>query len=94
MRVGIFSVFVDYHRRGAHHREFLQPQIGPLIAALLPDDVEIDIINDTWIDPDWSRDPETVDHSSTKISISQVRSNRLVPSFSLVSTTPTIRTFS
>ena len=56
MRVGIISVFIDYHRRGAHHREFLQPQIGPLIAALLPSDIEIDIVNDTWVDPDWSRD--------------------------------------
>ena len=56
MRVGIISVFTDYHRRGAHHREFLQPQIGPLIAALLPSEIDIEIINDTWIDPDWSRD--------------------------------------
>jgi hypothetical protein len=56
VKVGIISVFVDYHRRGRHHRGALQPQIGPLIAALLPDDVEIDIVNDTWEDPDWSRD--------------------------------------
>lgn len=56
MRVGIISVFMDYHRRGAHHRGVLQPQIGPLIAALLPDDAEIDVVNDTWDDPDWSRD--------------------------------------
>jgi hypothetical protein len=55
MRVGIISVFTDYHRRGAHHREFLQPQIGPLLAALLPPDIEIEIVNDTWVDPDWSR---------------------------------------
>ena len=33
MRVAIISVFVDYHRRGAHHRGVLQPQVGPLIAA-------------------------------------------------------------
>jgi radical SAM superfamily enzyme YgiQ (UPF0313 family) len=55
MRVAIISVFVDYHRRGAHHRGVLQPQVGPLIAALLPDSAEIDIVNDTWTDPDWSR---------------------------------------
>ena len=56
MRVGIISVFTDYHRRGRHHRGVLQPQIGPLIAALLPARVEIDVVNDTWEDPDWSRD--------------------------------------
>ena len=55
MRVAIISVFVDYHRRGAHHRGVLQPQVGPLLAALLPDSAEIDIVNDTWVDPDWSR---------------------------------------
>ena len=56
MRIGIISVFTDYHRRGAHHRGALQPQIGPLIAALLPAHVAIEVINDTWEDPDWSRD--------------------------------------
>jgi hypothetical protein len=55
LRVAIILVFIDYHRRGAHHRTTLQPQIGPLIAALLPDDADIDIINDTWTDPDWSK---------------------------------------
>ena len=60
MRVAIISVFVDYHRRGAHHRGVLQPQVGPLIAALLPDSADIDIVNDTWIDPDWSRDYDLV----------------------------------
>lgn len=54
MRVGIIAVFVDYHRRGNHHRGVLQPQIGPLIAALLPDWCEVEIVNDTWDDPDWS----------------------------------------
>ena len=34
----------------------LQPQAGPLIAALLPPGVEVDVINDTWEDPDWRRD--------------------------------------
>lgn len=55
MRVAIISVFTDYHRKGQHHRGGLQPQIGPLIAALLPDWCEVEIINDTWDDPDWSR---------------------------------------
>ncbi len=56
MRVGIISVFTDYHRQGRHHRGVLQPQIGPLIAALLPQDIDIDVVNDTWDDPDWERD--------------------------------------
>jgi len=56
MRVGIIFVFVDYHRKGEHHRGFLQPQIGVLIAGLLPADIEIEVINDTWEDPDWDRD--------------------------------------
>jgi hypothetical protein len=56
VRVGIVSVFTDYHRRGAHHRGALQPQVGPLVAALLPAHVEIEVVNDTWEDPDWSRD--------------------------------------
>lgn len=56
MRIGIVSVFVDYHRNGAHHRGVLQPQIGPLIAALLPADAEVEVINDAWEDPDWNRD--------------------------------------
>ena len=60
MRVGIISVFTDYHRRGRHHRGVLQPQIGPLVAALLPPEVEIDVVNDTWEDPDWSRDYDLV----------------------------------
>lgn len=34
VRVGIISVFVDYHRRGAHKHGVLQPQAAPLIAAL------------------------------------------------------------
>ena len=47
MRVAIISVYVDYHRRGAPSRGMLQPQIGPLIAALLPDDADVEIVNDT-----------------------------------------------
>lgn len=60
MRVAIISVFTDYHRRGAHHRGGLQPQVGPLIAGLLPDWCEVELINDTWEDPDWSKTYELV----------------------------------
>lgn len=56
MRVGIISVFTDYRRGGAHLRGPLQPQIGPLIAALVPAGAEVDVVNDTWVDPDWTRD--------------------------------------
>jgi radical SAM superfamily enzyme YgiQ (UPF0313 family) len=56
MRVGIIVAYMDYHRKGRHHRGVLQPQIGPLIAALLPPEVEVEVVNDTWEDPDWSRD--------------------------------------
>ena len=56
MRVGIISVYTDYHRAGAHHRGVLQPQVGPIIAALLPGGTEVDIVNDAWDDPDWRRD--------------------------------------
>jgi radical SAM superfamily enzyme YgiQ (UPF0313 family) len=38
----------------------LQPQIGPLIAALLPDEADVDVVNDTWTDPDWSRSYDLV----------------------------------
>lgn len=60
MKVAIISVFVDYHRRGAHHRGALQPQIGPVIASLLPDWCDVEIINDTWEDPDWSKSYDLV----------------------------------
>jgi radical SAM family protein len=55
MRVGIVSVFVDYHRRGRKNRLAMQPGIGPLLAGLLPRGAEIEIVNETWRDPDWSR---------------------------------------
>ncbi|MBI4984504.1 MAG: radical SAM protein, partial [Rhodocyclales bacterium] len=55
MKVGIIAVYTDHQRRGAHHRGVLQPQIGPLIAALLPPGIDIHICNDTWDDPDWNR---------------------------------------
>lgn len=56
MKVGIISVYVDYHRRGRKNRLSIQPQAGALIAALLPPDVEAEVVNDAWGDPDWSRD--------------------------------------
>ncbi len=56
MKVGIVSVFVDYHRRGGKNRLSLQPQIGPLLAGLLPRDIEIDVVNETFADLDWRRD--------------------------------------
>lgn len=56
MRVGIISVFVDYHRRGRKNPHSLQPQIGPLLAALLPHDIDIEIVNETSRQLDWTRD--------------------------------------
>ncbi len=55
MRVGIIFVYTDYHRRGKRNRFAMQPQIGPLLAGLLPRDIEIDIINETWREPDWGK---------------------------------------
>lgn len=55
MRTGIISVYVDSDRRGRPHRGILQPQIGPLIAALLPPDAEVEVINDAWGEPDWNK---------------------------------------
>lgn len=56
MRVGIIFAFMDFHRKGKKYHGVLQPLIGPLVAALLPADVEIDVVNDTWEDPAWERD--------------------------------------
>jgi len=53
MRVAVISVFVDYHRRGRKHPYALQPQIGPLLAGLLPRDTDIEIVNETTHDIDW-----------------------------------------
>ena len=55
MRVGIIVGFLNQTRKGEPHRGVLQPGVGPLIAGLLPDDVDIHVLNDTWDDPDWSR---------------------------------------
>jgi len=56
MKIGIISVFTDYHRRGKRNRLPMQPGIGPLIAGLLPPDVDIEIVNETWRAPDWQSD--------------------------------------
>jgi len=56
MKIGIIAVFVDYHRRGRKNRTALQPQIGPLLAALLPGDADVHYVNEAWRDPDWSRE--------------------------------------
>ena len=56
MRVGIIFVFMDFHRKGEKYHGALQPLIGPLVAALLPPDVEVEVVNDTWEEPPWDRD--------------------------------------
>lgn len=56
MRVGIMFVYVDYHRKGERRRFSMQPQIGPLLAGLLPHHVDVEIINETWREPDWNKD--------------------------------------
>jgi len=56
MKVGVLFAYMDYNRLGEHYRGVLQPQIGPLIAALLPPEADVHVVNDTWAEPDWSRD--------------------------------------
>jgi radical SAM superfamily enzyme YgiQ (UPF0313 family) len=60
VKVAIISVFTDYRRGGRRLRGPLQPQIGPLIAALVPAGATIDLVNETWEAPDWSRDYDLV----------------------------------
>ncbi|HEX8986492.1 MAG TPA: B12-binding domain-containing radical SAM protein [Rhodocyclaceae bacterium] len=55
IRVGIFFVFRDYHRRGRRNRMSMQPQIGPLLAGLLPEDAEVEVVNETWEEIPWQR---------------------------------------
>ncbi|MBI4202754.1 MAG: radical SAM protein [Chloroflexi bacterium] len=55
MRVGIISVYMDYRRKGAKSFGVPQPGAGPLIAALLPPEVEVDVVQETVEDPDWQR---------------------------------------
>lgn len=56
MRIGIVSVYVDYHRRGGRNPLAMQPQIGPLLAGLLPADAQIEVINETSRALDFKRD--------------------------------------
>jgi len=60
MRIAVIFVYVDYNRKGERSRGLLQPQVGALIAALLPPDAEIDVINETWAGPDWDKDYDLV----------------------------------
>jgi radical SAM superfamily enzyme YgiQ (UPF0313 family) len=73
MRVGIIVGYMDQHRKGRHNRGAVQPQIGPLIAALLPGDVEIEIVNTTWEDPDWSRSYDLLFLSALHPDFDQIR---------------------
>lgn len=60
MRIGIFFVYTDYHRRGLRNRMSMQPQIGTLIAGHLPAHEEIEIVNETWEQIDWRRDYDLI----------------------------------
>jgi hypothetical protein len=73
MRVAILSIFVDYHRRGRKNPHSLQPQIGPLIAGLLPRDIDIEIINETSHDIDWDRDYDLIFISSMHSDMDRAR---------------------
>jgi hypothetical protein len=73
MRVGIVSVYVDYHRRGRKNPHSLQPQIGPMLAGLLPRDVEIEIVNETSQDLDWTRDYDLLFVSSMHSDLDRAR---------------------
>jgi hypothetical protein len=58
MRAGIIFAYMDNrHRLGRKYNGPVQPITGPLIAALLPADVEIEVMNDNSPDElDWTRD--------------------------------------
>src|ERR671925_1081027 len=57
MRVGIIFAYMDNRRKGRKYRGAIQPMTGTLIAALLPPDVEVEVINDNSPgEVDWSRD--------------------------------------
>ncbi len=73
MRVAIISVYVDYHRRGRKNPHSLQPQIGPLLAGLLPRDIEIEIINESSHDLDWDRDYDLIFISSMHSDMDRAR---------------------
>lgn len=73
MRIGIIFVYVDYHRRGRKNHAALQSQIGPLIGGLLPDDIEIEYINEAWRSPDWDRDYDLLFISSLHADFDRAR---------------------
>src|SRR6185503_5347682 len=57
MRVGIVFAYTDNRRKGRKYRGSIQPMTGILIAALLPPDIEIEVINDNSPqEVDWNRD--------------------------------------
>jgi radical SAM superfamily enzyme YgiQ (UPF0313 family) len=57
MRVGIVFAYMDNRRKGRKYRGSIQPMTGILIAALLPADIEIEVINDNSPEEvDWNRD--------------------------------------
>lgn len=65
MRVGIFYAYTDNRRRGQPYRGPIQPITGSLIAALLPPDAEVEVINDNSPGGiDWGRDYDLVFLSS------------------------------
>jgi len=65
MRVGIIYAYMDNRRQGKPYAGAVQPITGPLIAALLPPDVDVEVINDRSPgDVDWSRDYDLVFLSS------------------------------
>lgn len=56
MRVGIIYAYMDNRRRGKPYRGPVQPMTGTLIAALLPPDAEVEVINDNSPGGvDWKR---------------------------------------
>jgi Radical SAM superfamily len=55
VKIGIISAYIDFQRKGNDNRGVLQPQIGPLIAGLLPKNADIEVVNDVWGEPDWQK---------------------------------------
>ncbi len=47
---------MDYYRKGKKNRGAIQPMVGAYIAGLLPPNIEVQVINETWEDPDWNQD--------------------------------------
>ena len=65
MKVGIIFAYMDNRRRGKPYTGAVQPMTGTLIAALLPPDVDVEVINDNSPGGiDWSRDYDLVFLSS------------------------------